>query len=168
MIWIAFLAIISNNAKSDRELAQEVIELTDSFGTIECDNILRGLGTKVLLAPRELKKGSIFVTAAHTLFDKENSRRYKNCFFKFGNSRFNKRPFNRTSDTNYSPLDNDINKAVNDYIFFHIKNSVSSPGIRLKETGKSGVNLVSIGFDSFSDKIKLSKDFTKAKSTSLP
>ena len=75
------MAIISNNAKSDRELEQEVIKLTDSFGTIECDNILRGLGTKVLLAPRELKKGSIFVTAAHTLFDKENRRRYKNCFF---------------------------------------------------------------------------------------
>ena len=167
IIWIAFLAIISNNAKSDPELEQEVIKLTDSFGTIECDNILRGLGTKVLLAPRELKKGSIFVTAAHTLFDKENSRRYKNCFFKFGNSRFNKRPFNRTSDTNYSPLDNDINKAVNDYIFFHIKNSVSSPGIRLKETGKSGVNLVSIGFDSFSEKIILNNPCERIRSEIL-
>ena len=77
------MAIISNNAKSDRELEQEVIKLTDSFGTIECDNVLRGLGTKVLLYPRELEKGSIFVTAAHTLFDKENGRRYKNCFFKY-------------------------------------------------------------------------------------
>ena len=56
MIWIAFLAIISNNAKSDQELKQKVIQLTDSFGTIECDNVLRGLGTKGLLAPRELKK----------------------------------------------------------------------------------------------------------------
>ena len=49
------MAIISNNAKSDRELEQEMIELTDSFGTIECDNVLRGLGTKVLLSPRELE-----------------------------------------------------------------------------------------------------------------
>mgnify|MGYP001278117327 FL=1 len=167
MIWIAFLAIISNNAKSDQELKQKVIQLTDSFGTIECDNVLRGLGTKVLLSSRKLEKGSIFVTAAHTLFDNENSRRYKNCFFKFGNSRFNKRPFNRTSDTNYSPLDNDINKAVNDYIFFHIKNSVSSPGIRLKETGKSGVNLVSIGFDSFSEKIILNNPCERIRSEIL-
>ena len=167
MIWIAFLAIISNNAKSDRELEQEVIKLTDSFGTIECDNILRGLGTKVLLAPRELKKGSIFVTAAHTLFDKENSRRYKNCFFKFGNSRFNKRPFNRTSETNYFPLDNEINKAANDYIFFHIKNSVSSPGIKLKETGNSEVNLVSIGFDSFSEEIILNNPCERIRSEIL-
>jgi hypothetical protein len=167
MIWIAFLAIISNNAKSDQELKQKVIQLTDSFGTIECDNVLRGLGTKVLLSSRKLEKGSIFVTAAHTLFDNENSRRYKNCFFKLGNSRFNKRPFDRTSNTYYSPLDNEFDKAANDYIFFYIKNSVSSPGIRLKETGKSEVNLISIGFDSFSDKIILNNPCERIRSEIL-
>ena len=76
MICIAFLAIISNNAKADQELDQAIIGLKDSFGTIECDSVLRGLGTKILLSPIELEKGSIFVTAAHTLFDKENSKRY--------------------------------------------------------------------------------------------
>lgn len=155
MICIAFLAIISNNAKAGQELDQAIIGLKDSFGTIECDSVLRGLGTKILLSPIELEKGSIFVTAAHTLFDKENSKRYKDCFFRVGNSRFNKRPFDRTSDTNYSPRDTDINKAVNDYIFFYIKNGTSQLGIRLKEAGKSEVNLVSIGFDSLSEKIIL-------------
>ena len=142
---------VESNSLNEAETFFNRIE--NSLGTIECDGAVRGLVSKILLQNYEQINGSIFVTAAHNLLNKNTDKQFKKCSIRMKNSRFNRIDIDKTSKTKFQSKDNAVVRATNDFVFLYSGNEIPSLGIQFTKIEVNPINFLSIGYDAIDERI---------------